>query len=133
MGITTELAPETEIYKEVKPNILKMAIQKDNLGMVFNSTIKQQALRLVSLPRKIELFLAQAENGEIEFNVKKRKLEIKLIYALVQQVLFLLAAILCYSMYSDTDNEILKWTSVGSAVLFIRSFVLGLHYKRKLR
>ena len=133
MGITTELAPETEIYKEVKPNILKMAIQKENLGMVLNSTIKQQALRVISLPRKIELFLAQAENGEIEINVKKRKFEIKLIYALVQQVLFLIAAILCYSMYSDTGNDILKWTSLGSAILFVKSFLYGIHYKRKLK
>ncbi len=133
MGITTELAPETEIYKEVKPNILKMAIQKDNVGMLLKTTIKQQALRVISLPRKIELFLAQAENGEIEINVKKRKFEIKLIYALVQQVLFLIAAILCYSMYTDSGNEVMKWTSLGSAALFIRSFALGLHYKRKLR
>jgi ubiquinone biosynthesis protein len=137
MGLTTELAPETEIYKEVKPNILKMAIQKENLGMVLNSTIKQQALRLISLPRKIELFLAQAENGELEINVKTRKIEIKLIYALVQQVLFLIVAVFCYLMYSDTgndpENKVLKWVSLGSALLFIRSFLLGFYYKRKLK
>lgn len=137
MGITSELAPETEIYKEVKPNILKMAGQKDNLGMVLNSTIKQQALRLITLPRKIESFLAQAENGEIEINVKQRKIEIKFIYALVQQAIFLIAAVFCYSMHVDSDhiidNEIMKWCTLGTALLFVRSFLLGIHYKRKLK
>lgn len=53
-----------------------MAFQKENLGTLAKTTIKQQVLRIISLPRKIENFLEQAETGEIHINLNNRKVEI---------------------------------------------------------
>ncbi len=128
-GITNTLSPDIEYYKEIKPNLLKMAIKEENIGMVLKTTITQQALRLVSLPRKIDLFLAQAENGEIEVKLKKRKLEIKLIYALVQQMFFLFASIFCWFFFTQTSHGLFKWISIVSALWCIKSFCFAWYYK----
>ena len=133
MGITTELAPNVDVFKTVKPNLYRMAIQKESLEMILKTTLQQQALRLISLPRKMEVFLAQAENGELEVNSKSRKIEVKLIYALAQQFLFTIGAILCYYLYNQSANVFMLYLSITSAVLFIKSFVFGVYYKRKLR
>tara|TARA_B110000459_G_C16394526_1_gene395798 strand:- start:78 stop:776 length:699 start_codon:yes stop_codon:yes gene_type:complete len=133
MGITTELAPNVDVFKTVKPNLYRMAIQKESLEMILKTTLQQQALRLISLPRKMEVFLAQAENGELEVNSKSRKIEVKLMYALAQQFLFTIGAILCYYLYNQSANVFMLYLSITSAVLFIKSFVFGVYYKRKLR
>lgn len=133
MGITTELAPNVDVFKTVKPNLYRMAIQKESLEMILKTTLKQQALRLISLPRKMEVFLAQAENGELEVNSKSRKIEVKLMYVLAQQFLFTIGAILCYYLYNQSANVFMLYLSITSAVLFIKSFVFGVYYKRKLR
>lgn len=133
MGITTDLAPNVDVFKTVKPNLYKMAIQKESLEMILKTSLQQQALRLISLPRKMELFLAQAENGELEVNTKSRKIEVKLMYALAQQFLFAIGAILCYYLYNQSANVFMLYLSITSAVLFIKSFVFGVYYKWKLR
>lgn len=133
MGITTELAPNVDVFKTVKPNLYRMAIQKESLEMILKTTLQQQALRLISLPRKMEVFLAQAENGELEVNSKSRKIEVKLMYALAQQFLFTIGAILCYYLYNQSANVFMLYLSITSAVFFIKSFVFGVYYKRKLR
>ena len=133
IGITTQLAPNLDVFKTVKPNLYKMAIQKESLEMILKTTLQQQALRLISLPRKMELFLAQAENGELEVNSKSRKIEVKLMYVLAQQFLFTIGAILCYYLYNQSANVFMLYLSITSAVLFIKSFVFGVYYKRKLR
>ena len=133
MGITTDLAPNVDVFKTVKPNLYKMAIQKESLEMILKTTLQQQALRLISLPRKMELFLAQAENGELEVNTKSRKIEVKLMYALAQQFLFAIGAILCYYLYNQSANVFMLYLSITSAVLFIKSFVFAVYYKWKLR
>lgn len=133
MGITTDLAPNVDVFKAVKPNLYKMAIQKESLEMILKTTLQQQALRLISLPRKMELFLAQAENGELEVNTKSRKIEVKLMYALAQQFLFAIGAILCYYLYNQSANVFMLYLSITSAVLFIKSFVFAVYYKWKLR
>lgn len=133
MGITTDLAPNVDVFKTVKPNLYKMAIQKESLEMILKTSLQQQALRLISLPRKMELFLAQAENGELEVNTKSRKIEVKLMYALAQQFLFAIGAILCYYLYNQSANVFMLYLSIISAVLFIKSFVFGVYYKWKLR
>ena len=133
MGITTELAPNVDVFKTIKPNLYRMAIQKESLEMILKTTLKQQALRLISLPRKMEVFLAQAENGELEVNLKSRKIEVKLMYVLAQQFLFTIGAILCYYLYNQSANVFMLYLSITSVVLFIKSFVFGVYYKRKLR
>lgn len=133
MGITTDLAPNVDVFKTVKPNLYKMAIQKESLEMILKTSLQQQALRLISLPRKMELFLAQAENGELEVNTKSRKIEVKLMYALAQQFLFTIGAILCYYLYNQSANVFMLYLSITSAVLFIKSFVFAVYYKWKLR
>ena len=133
MGITTQLAPNLDVFKTVKPNLYKMAIQKESLEMILKTTLQQQALRLISLPRKMELFLAQAENGELEVNSKSRKIEVKLIYALAQQFLFTIMALLCYYLYYQSANVFMLYISFTSAILFAKSFAFGIYYKRKLR
>ena len=133
MGITTQLAPNLDVFKTVKPNLYKMAIQKESLEMILKTTLQQQALRLISLPRKMELFLAQAENGELEVNSKSRKIEVKLIYALAQQCLFTIMTLLCYYLYCQSANVFMLYISFTSAILFAKSFAFGIYYKRKLR
>lgn len=133
MGVSSELAPGLDIFEEIKPNLFKMAIQKDSLGMILKTTLQQQALRVISLPRKIELFLEQAENGELEINVKNRKIEIKLIYALVQQVFFLIAGFIAYYFYQINGNEGMRYVCIGATILCVKSFCFGVYYKRKLR
>ena len=133
MGITTQLAPNLDVFKTVKPNLYKMAIQKESLEMILKTTLQQQALRLISLPRKMELFLAQAENGELEVNSKSRKIEVKLIYALAQQFLFTIMTLLCYYLYCQSANVFMLYISFTSAILFAKSFAFGIYYKRKLR
>ena len=133
MGITTQLAPNLDVFKTVKPNLYKMAIQKESLEMILKTTLQQQALRLISLPRKMELFLAQAENGELEVNSKSRKIEVKLIYALAQQFLFAIMALLCYYLNYQSANVFMLYISFTSAILFAKSFAFGIYYKRKLR
>ena len=133
MGITTQLAPNLDVFKTVKPNLYKMAIQKESLEMILKTTLQQQALRLISLPRKMELFLAQAENGELEVNSKSRKIEVKLIYVLAQQFLFTIMTLLCYYLYYQSANVFMLYISFTSAILFAKSFAFGIYYKRKLR
>ena len=133
MGITTQLVPNLDVFKTVKPNLYKMAIQKESLEMILKTTLQQQALRLISLPRKMELFLAQAENGELEVNSKSRKIEVKLIYALAQQFLFTIMALLCYYLYYQSANVFMLYISFTSVILFAKSFAFGIYYKRKLR
>lgn len=132
IGISSELAPQLDVLDTVKPNLLRMVIQKESLGMIFKNTLQQQALRMVALPRKMELFLEQAENGEIEIKVKNRKIEIKLIYVLVHQVLFAATTFLLYYFFKDSKNSFFFYSSLISLALFIRSFSLGIYYKRKL-
>ena len=71
MGITTELAPNVDVFKTIKPNLYRMAIQKESLEMILKTTLKQQALRLISLPRKMEVFLAQARKWRVRSKFKK--------------------------------------------------------------
>ena len=132
MGITAEIAPQIDVFKEVKPTILKMAILKENLGMIANTTIKQQLLRIISLPRKIENFLEQAETGEIRIKLNNRKIEIKLFYALAQQVIFSLTTFGTYYFYTLNNNHFLLYGALVSAGLFIKSFIQSIVFKRKL-
>jgi predicted unusual protein kinase regulating ubiquinone biosynthesis (AarF/ABC1/UbiB family) len=133
IGISSEISPTIDIFEKVKPNLYRMAIQKESLGMILKTTLQQQALRVISLPRKFELFLEQAENGELEINVKSRKLEVKLMYALVQQVVFLIGGFACYYFHQNSVNELMYYGGFGAALLFVKSFLTGLYYKRKLR
>lgn len=132
IGITGELSPQLNIYEEVRPNLLRMVVQKESLGMILKTTLQQQALRMVSLPRKIELFIEQAENGELAFSVKNRKQEVRLLYSLIQQVLFAILAITGYYFYLETNRNFMLYGSGIAAILFLKALILGVYYKRKL-
>ena len=133
MGIVGEIAPTVDVYQEVKPNLLKMAVQKENMGMIFKTTLQQQLLRIISLPRKIELFIEQAEAGEIEVTQKNRKAEIKIVYALIQQIIFVVAALYCYNIYLKSQDKIMFYASIIGSILFVKAFITALVIKRKIR
>lgn len=133
LSLVSDLAPEIDIYKEIKPNLLKMAIQKESVGIVFKTTLQQQLLRMISLPRKIELFLEHAESGQLELNVKTKKLEVKLIYALIQQVLFAIIAFSCFYFFREFNNNFFLYGSVVSSFLFVKSIFAGIYIRRKLK
>ncbi len=101
--------------------------------MILKTSLQQQMIRLITLPRKIELFLEDAENGELEFKVKNRKYEIKLFYALTQQIFFLICAGISYYFYQEKHDIIFYYTSIGSVTLLAKAFLSGLFYKRKLK
>ena len=128
-----EIAPKVDVYQEVKPNLLKMAIQKENMGMLFKTTLQQQLLRIIALPRKIELFIEQAEAGELEVTQKNRKTEIKIVYALIQQILFAVAALYCYNIYLKSQDKAMFYISIIGSVLFLKSFITAIVLKRKIR
>ena len=133
MGIVGEIAPTVDVYQEVKPNLLKMAVQKENMGMIFKTTLQQQLLRIIALPRKIELFIEQAEAGEIEVTPKNRKAEIKIVYALIQQIIFVVAALYCYNIYLKSQDKIMFYASIIGSILFLKAFITALVIKRKIR
>ena len=133
MGIVGEIAPTVDVYQEVKPNLLKMAVQKENMGMIIKTTLQQQLLRIISLPRKIELFIEQAEAGEIEVTPKNRKAEIKIVYALIQQIIFVVAALYCYNIYLKSQDKIMFYASIIGSILFLKAFITAIVIKRKIR
>jgi hypothetical protein len=133
IGVTSEIAPEIDTYKIVKPNLLKMFVEKENLGMIVKTSLQQQLIRLMTLPRKIELFLEDAENGTLEIKIKNRSKEVKLFYELFQQVVFIIVAGFSYYFYRSLNDIFFFYIAIGSLMFFFKSFVYGFVLKRKLK
>jgi len=133
IGVTSEIAPEIDTYKIVKPNLLKMFVEKENLGMIVKISLQQQLIRLMTLPRKIELFLEDAENGTLEIKIKNRSKEVKLFYELLQQVVFIIGAGFSYYFYKSLNDISFFYIAIGSLLFFFKSFVYGFVLKRKLK
>ena len=132
VGVCSEIAPDIDTYKVIKPNMLKMLVQKENMGMILKTSLQQQALRLIALPRKIENFLEEAENGELEVKMRKRSLEIKLFYALFQQVFFLLCLVFSYFFYQSSGEHFFYYSTIVSGLLLSVAFLKSIFYKRRL-
>ena len=133
LGITSELAPELDSYKIVKPKLMSMFTKKENLSTVLKTSIQQQVLRLITIPRKIETLVDNIESGAIEVNIKNRKTEVKLIYHLIQQLIFTLGAGFCYYFYTIQQQSPLLYATYTCLALAFRSFVFSLLSKRKLK
>tara|TARA_B100000809_G_scaffold257341_1_gene298765 strand:- start:14911 stop:16551 length:1641 start_codon:yes stop_codon:yes gene_type:complete len=132
IGVTSEMAPEMDTYNIVKPNLLKMFVEKENLGIIVKTSLQQQLIRVMTLPRKIELFLEDAENGTLEIKIKDRSKEVKLFYELLQQVVFIIGAGFSYYFYKSLNEICFFYIAIGSIIFFFKSFVYGLILKRKL-
>ena len=133
LGVASEIAPEIDTYKIVKPNLLKMFVEKENLGIIVKTSLQQQLIRLMTLPRKIELFLEDAENGTLEIKIKSRSKEVKLFYELLQQVVFIMGAGFSYYLYKSLNDSSFFYIAIGCLLFFFKSFVYGIVLKRKLK
>ena len=133
IGVTSAIAPQMDTYKAIKPNLLKMFAKKENLGMLLKTSLQQQMTRIMTLPRKMELFLEDVENGTLEINIKNRSKEIKLLYALIQQVIFVIGTGFSYSFYKSSNDIVFLYTAIGCLFFFFKSFIYGLMVKKKLK
>jgi predicted unusual protein kinase regulating ubiquinone biosynthesis (AarF/ABC1/UbiB family) len=133
IGVTSEISPEIDTYKIVKPNLLKMFVEKENLGMILKTSLQQQIIRLMTLPRKMEMFLEDAENGTLQITVKNRSKEVKLFYELLQQLVFIIGTVFSYYFYKSINDISFFYIAIGSLLLFFKSFIYGFILKRKLK
>lgn len=133
IGVTSEISPEIDTYKVVKPNLLKMFVEKENLGIIVKTSLQQQLIRVITLPRKIELFLEDAENGTLDIKIKNRSKEVKLFYELLQQVVFIIGAGFSYYFYKSLNDICFFYMALGSLLFFFKSFIYGFVLKRKLK
>ena len=64
---------------------------------------------------------------------KNRKAEIKIVYALIQQIIFVVAALYCYNIYLNSQDKIMFYASIIGSILFLKAFITALVIKRKIR
>lgn len=118
-GISSQIAPNLDPVSVVKPYLKSQMMTFDNIKSMLLEAAKNQFKALIALPGQLNTFLAKANNGELEFEIKN---DTKQLYALGQQfiwVLLTLAFILFYQLNPLQDVWIVG--IIITSLLFLRS------------
>ena len=118
-GISSQIAPELDPVSVVKPYLKSQMMTYENIKSLLMDAVKSQFKSLIALPGQLNTFLANANNGELQVEVKN---DTNQLYALGQQfiwVLLTLAFILFYQLDKTQDFWIVG--IVLTSLLFLRS------------
>ncbi|MDB4297672.1 AarF/ABC1/UbiB kinase family protein, partial [Flavobacteriaceae bacterium] len=110
LGVSQSIHPELILYKTIKKNLLEMFLKREKL--VFKNTVQQQITRLITLPRKIEVFMDSFEEKSLNSTNNSNVL----IYCAIQQMLYVITAAICYHFYLET--KALLFTILTGLCLF---------------
>lgn len=115
IGVSNSLAPNVKIYEIVKENLVLMFL--DSKKLVFKNTIEQQITRLITLPRKLEVFMESVEEKALNTKVNiGREL-------ILQQILYVIATAISYHFYLVTNQLLfVAFISISLFLLGICSF-----------
>jgi ubiquinone biosynthesis protein len=89
LGLCTQLSPTMNPMKTVRPYLEEFVLGKDkNWLKLIESTVKDIALSVITIPANIQTVLTKANHGELEVKVKGLAESTHLIYALGHQLLY---------------------------------------------
>ncbi len=132
-GIVNQTAPDLNPIDTVKPYLKEHLLgEENNLGQFLISTLKNQLVTAISLPHDLSRFLAQANQGKLQLEVRDLDRSVNRLYALGQQVLFaiLFLANLYYTASLPSKHWDLKYCfffalSTLFAFLFLKAWRAG--------
>jgi ubiquinone biosynthesis protein len=127
LGLCTHLSPTMNPMKTIQPYLEEFVLGKDkNWLKLIESTLKDIALSVITIPANIQTVLAKANRGELEVKVKGMGEDVNLIYALGHQLLYGLFVMffggLGYFAHSNGDIALSRGM-FGISAFFL--FVLG--------
>ncbi|UKN00597.1 AarF/UbiB family protein [Paracrocinitomix mangrovi] len=102
-GISSQIAPELDPVEVIKPYLKSKMMSYDSIKSMLMDAIKKQFKTLLALPSQLNTFLAKANNGELELEIKN---DTQKLYAVGQQfmlVLGILASLMFYYLAKE-DN-----------------------------
>ncbi|MBN1875408.1 MAG: AarF/ABC1/UbiB kinase family protein [Anaerolineae bacterium] len=89
MGLCTHLSPTMNPMKTIQPYLEEFVFGKDkNWVKLIESTIKDIALSIITVPADIQTVLTKVSHGELEVKVKGMTENMNLVYALGHQLLY---------------------------------------------
>ena len=118
-GISSQIAPELDPVSVVKPYLKSQMMTYENIKSLLMDAVKSQFKSLIALPGQLNTFLAKANNGELEIEVKN---DTKQLYALGQQFIWVLLG-LAFTLFYQLDQSQDFWIIgiVLTSLLFLRS------------
>ncbi|HOU13708.1 MAG TPA: AarF/ABC1/UbiB kinase family protein [Anaerolineae bacterium] len=114
LGLCTQLSPTMNPLKTVRPYLEEFVFGKDkNWLKLVESTIKDIALSVVTIPADVQAVLTRVNRGELEVKVKGLTESTRLVYALGHQLLYGMFVMffggLGYWAYSNDDSVFSNW------------------------
>lgn len=89
LGLCTQLSPTMNPMKTIRPYLEEFVFGKDkNWLKLIESTVKDIALSVITIPAEIQHVLAKANRGELEVKVKGLAENVNVLYALGHQLLY---------------------------------------------
>lgn len=89
MGLCTHLSPTMNPMKTIQPYLEEFVLGKDKNWFKFiESTVKDIALSIITIPANIQTVLTKANHGELEVKVKGLTESANLVYTLGHQLLY---------------------------------------------
>ena len=70
-GVVSEISEDYDPITTVKPYMQKLFLKRENLQDFILSSLKEQFIYAVSLPRKVNRLMDKANRGELEFSLKE--------------------------------------------------------------
>ncbi|WP_394842665.1 AarF/UbiB family protein [Pendulispora brunnea] len=131
-GCCSVLDPELNPMAIIQPYLHEFVLGKRDWQQIAVDTVKDMAIKAVTLPDDLRKYLTRATRGELEVRVRGVQEGARILYAVGRQVIYTAIAIACgvaalqlHFRGEDHIARVLVWIAGGAAVLLVLSSIFS--------
>ncbi|MDB4877808.1 MAG: hypothetical protein JWM41_4254 [Gemmatimonadetes bacterium] len=135
VGLCTELDPSWNPMTVIRPYLEDVVLDQDrDWTELIRASVKEMALRAVTIPESLQHMLSRANRGELEMRVPEITDAARLLYAAAHQLIYCIlgvaAAVIAYQAYDRGRGPLAAWLAAG-AVLCLAGLVASVARTRR--
>jgi ubiquinone biosynthesis protein len=124
LGLCTELDPSWNPMTVIRPYLEDVVLDQDrDWKDMVRASVKDMAMRAVTIPESLQQALGRANRGELEFRVPEITSAARMLYAAAHQlicaILGVAAAVVAYQAYDRGHATLALWLGAAAAACFI--------------
>jgi predicted unusual protein kinase regulating ubiquinone biosynthesis (AarF/ABC1/UbiB family) len=137
VGLCTELDPAWNPMTVIRPYLEDVVLDQDrDWTEMIRASVKDMAIRAVTIPESLQQALGRANRGELEFRVPEIADAARMLYAAAHQLIFCIlgvgAAVIAYQAYDRGRTVLTVWLGVGAALCVIALLASIARVRRRL-